>query len=117
MKQGSPGAFDKAVWRWPPGFAADAGSYANSIVEKKRSKPRRSGIVERASRHRAPRKWPGRSTISTVVADQAATENLFRSETERCQAPGRGRGVRVAEIGFMRLAGALGESEIGFRQQ
>ena len=84
---------------------------------RKRSKPRESGVVEHAPRHRAPRKWPGRSTVSTVVVDEAATENLFRSETERCQAPGPGQGVRVADIGFMRLAGALGESEIGFRQQ
>jgi hypothetical protein len=25
VKQRSPGAFDEAVCRWPPGFAADAG--------------------------------------------------------------------------------------------
>ena len=107
-------AFDKSVWRWPPGFAADAGGYANSIVKKKRSKPWRSGVVEHASRHRAPRKWLGRST---VVVNETGAENCLLSETERCQASGRGRSVRGAEIGFMQLAGALGESEIGFRQR
>ena len=117
MMQGSPRAFDKAVWRWPPGFAADAGTYANSIVEKKRSKRGEAASWSVPPRHRAPRKWPGRSTVTTVVVGEAATENLFRSETERCQAPGCGRGVRVADIGFMRLAGAPGESEIGFRQR
>src|SRR5215469_3035943 len=31
-RQWCPGAFDKAVRTWPPGFAADAGGYVNSIV-------------------------------------------------------------------------------------
>ena len=74
-------------------------------------------IVLSPCRHRAPRKWPGRSTVSAVVVGEAATENLFRGETERCQAPGGGRCVREADIGVMPLAGALGESEIGFRQR
>ena len=97
--------------------AVDACCYANSIEGKGEdcSVPRlRCG----ARPFRAPRKEASETRkYGQYGRGRGLQANLFGRTTERYAARGDTQSDRVGDSGFMRLAGALGESEIGFRQR
>jgi hypothetical protein len=61
--------------------------------------------------------WLGCANASKSVVEEAGRTDFLSDGAERYEARRSARGICVAESSFMRLAEALGESEIEFRRQ
>jgi len=89
--QGVPRAFGKVVWRWPPGFAEDAGSMQIQLWERigvSRGEAASWSTAPHAARQETGKRRAG---IGRSDVEEAAHKNLFRSEAEGCEAPRQAR--------------------------
>ena len=102
MKLGSLGAFDKAVWGWPPVGAADAGPMQIQLGGRNGFEVSGSCAAEHDPLRRVPRNWPQRHRMAEIVVEEAARKDLFVGGAEKDAARGSARRVRVGESAFMR---------------
>ena len=117
MKQGSRGAFDKAVRTWPPGFAADAGGYVNSIVGRNGVKVCRGCARSPGDeRHGLKRGLLGESAAESGI-EETGRKNLSGLKAERCGVRRSTRSFRIGEICFMLPRWSGVESEVGFARR
>ena len=94
-------ASGKAVWRWPPVVAADAGPMQIQLGEGRGFEVCRGCAAGHNPSHHTPRNGLRRESIAKVVVEEAARKDLFGGEPKRYGARRGTQSFRVRESGFM----------------